>query len=129
MWALGWMVWDAARGGGDMWLLLALEITHHTISIHHAITYTHIKPHTSLHYPSLFMHYNEASHSSLVAEKTRTLDHPVQILSDDSALVHFEDKIKNKFVPSDSEFNLLDENSFFLNSDGIRTKLESTVEA
>jgi hypothetical protein len=120
-------VWDVACGGGIGDYFLSTII--HTTSIHHAITYTHIKSHSSLHYRSLFMHYNEASHSSLVADKTRTLDHPVQILSDDSALVHFEDKIKNKFVPSDSEFNLLDENSFFLNSDGIRTKLESIVDA
>ena len=75
------------------------------------------------------MHYNEASHSSLVAEKSGTLDHAVRILSDDNALVHFDDKIKNKFVPPHSEFNPIDSNSFFLNADGSRMVMDSTVEA
>ena len=75
------------------------------------------------------MHYNEAAHSGLVAAKTGTLDHRIRILSDDTALVHFDDKIKNKFVTENSEFNLLESNSFFLGADGLRTEVEDSLVA
>jgi hypothetical protein len=123
-------VFQAAGAGDGMKLVFVLSsqyAPYHYIGIS-LVYYRITSKHIALPYHSVFMHYNQASHSSLVAEKTRTLDHPVRTLADDSALVHFEDKIKNKFVPPDSEFNLLDANSFFLNADGIRTKIESEVE-
>ena len=43
------------------------------------------------------MHYKSEVHASLVEEKSPELDHPVKVVSDDVALIHFEN-INNKII-------------------------------
>ena len=52
---------------------------------------------------SLFMHYQETQHATLVEEKKIELDHPVHVIADDVALVHLASK---------------DEKPYFFYSDG-----------
>ena len=54
-------------------------------------------------FSSVFMHYKSEVHDILVAEKSTDLDHPVKVVSDDVALIHFEN-INNKVI---SDINLM----------------------
>ena len=52
---------------------------------------------------SVFMHYKSEVHDTLVAEKSPDLDHPVKVVSDDVALIHFEN-INDKVI---TDINLM----------------------
>ena len=52
---------------------------------------------------SVFMHYKSEVHDTLVAERSPDLDHTVKVVSDDVALIHFEN-INNKVI---SDINLM----------------------
>ena len=68
------------------------------------------------------MHYNKEAHAELVATKTPTLDHPVTVLSDDNAYVHFTESAANSLITSD--LNKLASNIFMLSADGIKCDIK-----
>ena len=51
------------------------------------------------------MHYKSEVHASLVAEKSPELNHPVKVVSDDVALIHFEN-IQDKII-TDINLNMI----------------------
>ena len=68
------------------------------------------------------MHYNEEAHEDLVAIKSPTLDHPVTVLSDDNAYVHFTESAANSLITNPLE--KLESNVFLLSADGIKSGIK-----
>ena len=68
------------------------------------------------------MHYNKEAHAELVATKTPTLDHPVTVLSDDNAYVHFTESAANSLIVDPLE--KLESNIFMLSANGIRSSIK-----
>lgn len=68
------------------------------------------------------MHYNKDAHAELVASKTTTLDHPVTVLSDDNAYVHFTESAANSLITN--PLDKLESNIFMLSADGIKSNIK-----
>lgn len=69
------------------------------------------------------MHYNEDAHAHLVTTKSPTLDHQVETISDDVALINFREGVLNS-VNTEIPSNFINLNKFALSSDGVQKKFD-----
>ena len=69
------------------------------------------------------MHYDEDAHAQLVSTKSPTLDHQVETISDDVALINFRDGVLNS-INTEISSNLVNLNRFTLFSDGVQKKFD-----
>ena len=69
------------------------------------------------------MHYNEDAHAHLVATKSPSLDHQVETIRDDVALINFKEGVLNS-INTENSSNFINANKFVLFSDGIQQKFD-----